>query len=553
MENSRALIRRIADHSTADWLEWLAAVCLASVLASSSLGAAETSTNVPVKVKVSGFGLLGNREMVRLLRNFQLNGRMPPIIDRTFVEDAALVLLARATEEGFLRATLRANFKMPDGSRRRFNWTNALEVALPLDFAARAGDFRLKPGVRFHYRAIQFEGLLAISEREAKSYFVGGDMLLKLRRNRVFSPAALRSSLAALREAYARAGYQSALVATNQVLRNESSGAVNLAVVVQEGLPTIVRTVEVEVYEDKLENPESGRTLTPNKPYSELWRQELAQELRAGQYVKGFPDATVEFSELGRQTNATSIQVDFSARVRTGARVTIFWVNGAGQHPTGGQTVVSLADVGSGKWKVNPGIVPAVGAGAYEYLQRYADHYIRKLAESGKYPLMIWPYHAMLGGIGHALVSAVEEAVFFHSVARRSAACFQIKGSHPLTEHYSVLHPEVREDHGGKPLAAQNREFIQALLDFDAVLIAGQAKSHCVAWTIDDLLSEVAARDPALARKVYLLEHCTSPVVVPGVADFTEPADKAFRRFADAGMHVVKSTTPMQQWPGRQS
>ncbi len=49
----------------------------------------------------------------------------------------------------------------------------------------------------------------------------------------------------------------------------------------------------------------------------------------------------------------------------------------------------------------------------------------------------------MLGGIGHALVSAVEEAIFFHTMARRIQPTWHVKGSHPLTEHYSVLGPEV--------------------------------------------------------------------------------------------------------------
>jgi nicotinamidase-related amidase len=82
------------------------------------------------------------------------------------------------------------------------------------------------------------------------------------------------------------------------------------------------------------------------------------------------------------------------------------------------------------------------------------------------------------------------------------------------------------------------------------VIIAGQAKSHCVAWTIDDLLTEIRAREPALTRKIYLLEDCTSPVVVPGVADFTAEADAAFQRFAAAGMHVVRSVDPIGSWPG---
>ena len=31
-------------------------------------------------------------------------------------------------------------------------------------------------------------------------------------------------------------------------------------------------------------------------------------------------------------------------------------------------------------------------------------------------------------------------------------------------------------------------------------------------------------------------------MVVPGVVDYTEKADEAYRRFAEAGMHVVRST-----------
>jgi nicotinamidase-related amidase len=153
----------------------------------------------------------------------------------------------------------------------------------------------------------------------------------------------------------------------------------------------------------------------------------------------------------------------------------------------------------------------------------------------------------MLGGIGHALVPAVEEAIFFHSVARSSQPSFQVKGSNPLTEHYSMLGPEVTTGPDGEPIAEKNHALLDELLEFDAVVIAGQAKSHCVAWTIDDLLAGI---DPALVGKVHLLEDCTSPVVVPGVVDYTDEADAAFRRFEAAGMHVVRSTDPVESWPG---
>jgi nicotinamidase-related amidase len=101
----------------------------------------------------------------------------------------------------------------------------------------------------------------------------------------------------------------------------------------------------------------------------------------------------------------------------------------------------------------------------------------------------------------------------------------------------------------GETIAGLNEALIQELMGFDAVIVAGQAKSHCVAWTIDDLLEGDDERERALAPRTYLLEDCTSPVVVPGM-DYTEEAEAAFERFAAAGMHVVRSTEPISSWPG---
>ncbi|HLO48598.1 MAG TPA: isochorismatase [Kamptonema sp.] len=228
----------------------------------------------------------------------------------------------------------------------------------------------------------------------------------------------------------------------------------------------------------------------------------------------------------------------------------IFWIDDAGEHPLPAATMITLNDVQKGIWKVNPAITYSIAGGNYLALQKHALHYVQKLSDDGKYPLTVWPYHSMLGGIGHALVSAVEEAIFFHNIARNSQTLFEIKGGNPLTENYSVLRPEVLDGADGRPIAQKNTNFIQKLLEYDAVIIAGQAKSHCVAWTIDDLLTEIMAQDPKLAQKVYLLEDCTSPVVVSGIIDFTDQADAAFARFTAAGMQVVKSTQPIHTWPG---
>jgi len=217
----------------------------------------------------------------------------------------------------------------------------------------------------------------------------------------------------------------------------------------------------------------------------------------------------------------------------------IFLVDEAGEHPAS-YTNVSAEDVRAGKWKFNPALASQFGISPEEGQERL-KHYTTKLEEKGKYALTIWPYHSMLGGVGHALVSVVEEALFFHSIARLSPPHFEVKGDRSFTEHYSVIGPEVKEGPQGEILGVHNNKFVETLKDVDRLVIAGQAKSHCVAFTIADLLNDIQKEDPALVQKIYLLEDCTSPVVVPG-ADYTEQADEAFAKFAEAGMHLVRST-----------
>ncbi len=217
----------------------------------------------------------------------------------------------------------------------------------------------------------------------------------------------------------------------------------------------------------------------------------------------------------------------------------IFFVDREGAHPSP-YTNISAAELRSGAWRFNPALAARFGVTA-EYGQSMLVHYASELERKGKYTLTVWPYHAMLGGIGHALVPAVEEALFFHSMARLTEPTFEVKGDRPFTEHYSVIGPEVTRGPKGEVLGEHNSKFIERVQTVDALIVAGQAKSHCVAWTVSDLLDDIRQVDETLTRRVYLLEDCTSPVVVPG-ADFTDAADAAFDRFVQAGMHRVRST-----------
>lgn len=86
--------------------------------------------------------------------------------------------------------------------------------------------------------------------------------MLRLHGNCVFGPGVLRSLVAALKEAYARAGYQEAMGSADQVTCNESTGAVTVEVAAHEGLPTIVRSVTVQARSGD-ETSHAHRNLSP--------------------------------------------------------------------------------------------------------------------------------------------------------------------------------------------------------------------------------------------------------------------------------------------------
>ena len=230
-----------------------------------------------------------------------------------------------------------------------------------------------------------------------------------------------------------------------------------------------------------------------------------------------------------------------------------FWLDERGR-PLTPHTIIHTEDIRDGRVRPDPALAWWLCDGDYPWLLRQVAYYTAELERGGKYELYLWPPHCLLGSDGHALAGVIHEARLFHSFARTAQSYVEIKGGNPLTENYSALGAEVLTRFDGGPLARKNERLIATLLGADVVVIAGQAASHCVKSSIDDLLGEILERDAALARKVYILGDCMSAVTVPDgkggfLADFTPQAEAALERFSAASMHVVASTTPMAEWP----
>lgn len=229
-----------------------------------------------------------------------------------------------------------------------------------------------------------------------------------------------------------------------------------------------------------------------------------------------------------------------------------FWVDGEGR-PLEAHRTVTAEEVAAGEARPAPELPGSVWPGERDGLRRYVEHYTRELESSGRFPLYLWPPHCLLGSSGHAAAGLLHQARLFHAWCRSAQSRAVVKGEHPLTEHYSIFRPEVLADADGEPLGRLDVELMDELLAADALLVAGQAASHCVRCSLQDLLAHIGETDPALARKVHLLTDCTSPVAVPDgeggfVSDFTEEAEAAFAELADAGMRLVRSTDPMEDW-----
>lgn len=221
--------------------------------------------------------------------------------------------------------------------------------------------------------------------------------------------------------------------------------------------------------------------------------------------------------------------------------------------PVPPHTQVPLDMVRKGQVKVAPYAASALGVD-YSYLNQHLEHYCLMLEKAGKYTLYVWPEHCVLGSDGHVLAGVLHEARLFHAYVRGSQSLTEVKGGHPLTENYSVFSPEVLTGPDGKAIAQKNVRAIKSAMRGKTIL-CGQAASHCVGSSIDDLLTEVLAFDPKLASNFYIMEDGMSSVTVPDgkggfIANFTPQAKAALKRFADHGMHVVKSTDPLESWPG---
>ncbi|HRI56564.1 MAG TPA: hypothetical protein PK170_05655 [Anaerolineae bacterium] len=201
-----------------------------------------------------------------------------------------------------------------------------------------------------------------------------------------------------------------------------------------------------------------------------------------------------------------------------------WWADAAGNHPAP-FTIVSAAEVQSGRWQ--PLVEPD-----------WSRAYVTRLEQEAKKLLTIWPYHVLIGSPGHMLDPELWSAVVWHALARKTQPRWLVKGSEPRTEHYSIVQPEVPLP--GMVNRGKNQALLDELAEADLIVLAGEAMSHCVLETLEDLVEAFGDR-PELLRKLMLLRDCTSPVLHPQI-DFRAIAEARLAEFKRMGVQIAVST-----------
>lgn len=191
-----------------------------------------------------------------------------------------------------------------------------------------------------------------------------------------------------------------------------------------------------------------------------------------------------------------------------------FWEDKNGNHPEP-LTRISAEDIKNERW------IPV-------FEKAKAKEYITNLDKQGEFPHTIWPEHCIQGSRGAAITDVIMAAV---TEWARKGKHYEIivKGTDPLTEHFGAVRANIPVD--TNPETQINTKLINTLTRFSKILIAGEAKSHCVANTVKQLLAY-----PDISGKITLLKDCMSDV--PGMEHI---ADTIYSEAENAGV-VFKSS-----------
>lgn len=240
------------------------------------------------------------------------------------------------------------------------------------------------------------------------------------------------------------------------------------------------------------------------------------------------PGAAADMDRLASMIRRLSpkiddIQVTLDSHRRVDISHPMWFRNSAGNKPSP-FTMISANDLRSGVWST--------------YLPSYRTRtlqYLETLEAGGRYPHLIWPEHCLIGSEGHGIWPNLLDAI--HEWEGSFALAGMVtKGSNMWTEHFSGIKAEVTDP--SDPSTQVNNDLIRTLEESDQIVIAGEALSHCVLSTVEDIATYFS--NPDYVKKMVLLLDATSNVPnPPGTTLFSDRAAKFLADMQTKGMKVA--------------
>jgi outer membrane protein insertion porin family len=287
---------------------------------SSLAEAAQKAKAPPAALHISGYGPLGNYELKRMLRTLELAGKKPEYFSASFVEDASLILASRIKRDGYLRPQIDIELRLMGGGTIKLEAQRLIENPLQRSIRITDARFRIRKGVLYYFKSLQFEGLKAVALKTARAYFFETESLFSTKHSRMYTPERLRQGLSSLADVLERQGYQQAKAEAGTVRQDDKTGAVAVTVRVEEGPEFIIRSIREEFVGAQ---SNQNRTVTPNRPYSRVWLQDFTLSIKTNLYRQGFPDTTVDVQTLPATSPEDATNKDLVAIVKSGPQVRV--------------------------------------------------------------------------------------------------------------------------------------------------------------------------------------------------------------------------------------
>jgi outer membrane protein insertion porin family len=307
-----------APRSALRW-RWLLLTLLICGFSGLPARADDTDTPPAAKFKISGYGFFGDLRLKRIIKLLEVPKSKPEFFDANFMEDSALILTSKLRDDGYLRPKIVITVFRDDGKHVRYFWNETEPLPRPL--RATEVRFKIRKGVLFHFDKLEFNGLTALTEKKARSYFIETSGLVPLKQNRIYAPEHLKNSVANLEQVLSRMGYQDAKVTIGKIEQDDRTGNVSVRIDVQQGPKFIVRSVRREVYFLGTNAPVDLATNRPQQIYSKWWEQDFTHGVRTNYYRLGYPETSVTMETERREPTGTNVFLDLLAVVKTGARV----------------------------------------------------------------------------------------------------------------------------------------------------------------------------------------------------------------------------------------